>query len=152
ASLAAVGFALTAYPIGVERGYVTRVQARDRVLLTLRFFRDAPMGVAAKGFSGDKGFYYHFLDMDTGRRFDEQTELSMIDTALFIAGVIFCQNYFDGNSNEEKEIRRLADVLYRRVDWQWASRDDGVQALGWSPELGFHQRSWRGYNESSIMY
>lgn len=152
ASLAAVGFALTAYPIGVERGYVTRIQARDRVLLTLRFFNSLPMGVAAKGFAGYKGFYYHFLDMDTGLRYNEQTELSMIDTALFIAGVIFCGSYFDGTSNEEKEIRRLADVLYRRVDWPWASRDDNEEALGWSPELGFHQRSWRGYNESSVMY
>jgi hypothetical protein len=152
ASLAAVGFALTAYPIGVERGYVSRVDAGERTLKTLRFFRDSPQGAAAKGFSGYKGFYYHFLDMETGIRFNEQTELSMIDTALFISGVLFCQSYFDGNSAQEKEIRKIADWLYRRIDWGWASRDDGVVALGWSPELGFHQRSWRGYNESSIMY
>jgi hypothetical protein len=152
ASLAAVGFALTAYPIGVERGYVTRQQARERVLQTLKFFRDSPQGVGPKGFSGYKGFYYHFLDMDTGVRFSEQSELSMIDTALFISGVLFCESYFDGSDNDEKEIRKIADFLYRRIDWKWASRDDGVVALGWSPELGFHQRSWRGYNESSIMY
>jgi hypothetical protein len=152
ASLAAVGFALTAYPIGVERGYVTRAEARERTLKTLRFFRDAPQGAAAKGFSGYKGFYYHFLDMETGVRFNEQSELSMIDTSLFISGVLFCQGYFDGSDSDEKEIRKIADWLYRRIDWRWASRDDGVVALGWSPELGFHQRSWRGYNESSIMY
>jgi len=152
ASLAAVGFALTAYPIGVERGYVSRAEARARTLKTLRFFRDAPQGRSAKGFSGYKGFYYHFLDMDTGLRFNEQTELSMIDTALFISGVLFCQSYFDSNHADEKEIRKIADTLYRRIDWTWASRDDGVVALGWSPELGFHQRSWRGYNESSILY
>src|SRR3984885_2126985 len=78
ASLAAVGFALTAYPIGVERGYVSRAEARDRVLKTLRFFRDAPQGSGAKGFSGYKGFYYHFLDMETGARFNDHSELSMI--------------------------------------------------------------------------
>jgi hypothetical protein len=76
----------------------------------------------------------------------------MIDTALFISGVLFCVNYFDGSEPEEKELRKIADWLYRRIDWGWASRDDGVVALGWSPELGFHQRSWRGYNESSILY
>ncbi|HEY2684004.1 MAG TPA: glucoamylase family protein [Steroidobacteraceae bacterium] len=151
ASLAAVGFALTAYPIGVERGYISRTEARDRVLRTLRFFRDAPQGPAAKGFTGYRGFYYHFLDMETGTRFG-QSELSMVDTALFIAGVLLCQDYFDGSDPEEKELRKIADWLYRRIDWGWATRDDGVLALGWSPELGFHQRSWRGYNESSIMY
>jgi hypothetical protein len=152
ASLAAVGFGLTAYPIGVERGYITRAEARERVLKTLRFFRDAPQGSGAKGFSGYKGFYYHFLDMNTGVRFSEQSELSMIDTALFISGVLFCQEYFDGSDPEERELRKIADWLYRRIDWGWATRDDGVVALGWSPELGFHQRSWRGYNESSILY
>ena len=152
ASLAAVGFALTAYPIGVERGYVSRADARDRVLKTLRFFRDAPHGPGPKGTTGYKGFYFHFLDMETGVRFGEQTELSMIDTALFISGVLFCQSYFDESNPEEKELRKIADLLYRRIDWHWASRDDGEVALGWSPELGFNQRSWRGYNEASIMY
>jgi hypothetical protein len=152
ASIAAVGFALTAYPIGVERGYVSRAQARQRVLQTLKFFRDAPQGVGPRGFAGYKGFFYHFLDMDSGQRFSETTELSMIDTALLMSGVLFCESYFDGNDTDEKEIRKIADALYRNIDWQWASRDDGVVALGWSPELGFHQRSWRGYNESSIMY
>ena len=87
-SLAAVGFALTAYPIGVERGYISRAEARDRVLKTLRFFRDAPQGPGAKGFAGYKGFYYHFLDMESGVRFNEHSELSMIDTSLFIAGAL----------------------------------------------------------------
>ena len=66
-SVAAVGFALTAYPIGVERGWVTRdAAARDRVLTTLRFFWTAPQGPQATDVTGYKGFYYHFLDMETG--------------------------------------------------------------------------------------
>ena len=68
ASIAAVGFALTAYPVGVERGYITRPQARDRVLATLRFFHDAPQGPAPSGMTGHNGFFYHFLDMTTGKR------------------------------------------------------------------------------------
>src|SRR3954465_1537375 len=85
ASIAAVGFALTAYPVGVERGYVTRKQARKRVLTTLRFLRNAPQGHAVKGVTGYKGFFYHFLDMKTGQRFEE-SELSTVDTAILLAG------------------------------------------------------------------
>jgi len=152
ASISAVGFALTAYPIGVERGWVSREAARDRVLATLRFFRDAPQGTAAQGMTGYKGFYYHFLDMQTGLRDSPRTELSLIDTALLIAGVLFCETYFDKATPEEAELREIADELYRRVDWAWASRDDGEIALGWSLEYGFHVRSWRGYNEAMILY
>jgi hypothetical protein len=152
ASISAVGFALTAYPIGIERGWVTREAARDRVLATLRFFRDAPQGTAAQGMTGYKGFYYHFLDMQTGLRDSPRTELSLIDTALLIAGVLYCETYFDKATPEEAELREIADELYRRVDWAWASRDDGEIALGWSLEYGFHARSWRGYNEAMILY
>ena len=68
-SVAAVGFALTAYPVGVERGWIPRGAARDLTLTTLRFFRDAPQGPARSGTAGHKGFFYHFLDMETGLRF-----------------------------------------------------------------------------------
>jgi hypothetical protein len=134
-SVAAVGFALTAYPVGVERGYVTRTQARKRVLTTLRFFRNAPQGKAARGMTGYKGFYYHFLDMKTGQRLDD-SELSTVDTGLFLAGALFCQSYFDGKHPEEVEIRRLVDELYGRVDWQWAQPHEPAISHGWSPEEG----------------
>jgi hypothetical protein len=150
-SVAAVGFALTAYPAGVERGYVTRQQARKRVLATLRFFRNAPQGHGVKGMSGYKGFYYHFLDMKTGQRYDD-SELSTVDTAIFLAGALFCQSYFDGNHPEEVEIRRLADEIYRRVDWQWAQPRAPAINLGWSPEDGFLDYDWRGYNEAMLVY
>src|SRR5204863_3950136 len=118
-SIAAVGFGLTTYPVGVERGYITREQARQRVLATLRFLRHAPQGPEAHGVSGYKGFFYHFLDMKTGTRF-EDSELSTVDTAILLAGSLFCQSYFDGADPEEVEIRSLVDELYRRVDWRWA--------------------------------
>ena len=151
ASIAAVGFALTAYPIGVERGYVSRNDAIARVTATLRFFRDAAQGPGAAGMTGYKGFYYHFLDMNTGIRY-RNTELSTIDTSLFLAGVLFCESYFDGPDPAEREVRRLADEIYRRVDWIWASSSDGAVALGWTPEAGFHPLRWRGYNEGMIIY
>ena len=95
ASIAAVGFALTAYPIGVARGWITREQARERTLSTLRFFHDAPQGPEATGVAGHKGFFYHFLDMESGTRFGD-CELSTIDTALLLAGALHVQSFFDG--------------------------------------------------------
>ena len=92
--MAATGFALTAYPIGVERGYVSRTEAAARVLRTLEFFWTARQDTAESGATGYMGFYYHFLDPDTGARFGN-VELSTVDTALLLAGALFCQSYFD---------------------------------------------------------
>src|SRR4051812_11476281 len=151
ASIAAVGFALTAYPVGVERGYVKRNEARKRVLTTLRFLRNAPQGHAAKGMTGYKGFFYHFIDMKTGQRFEE-SELSTVDTAILLGGALFCQSYFDGSNAEEVEIRRLVDEIYARVDWTWAQPHAPAISLGWSPEEGFLEYDWRGYNEAMMIY
>jgi hypothetical protein len=149
--VAAVGFALTAYPIGVERGYVSRTEARQRALTTLRFMYQAPQGPGATGVTGYKGFFYHFLDMDTGHRF-EQVELSTIDTALLLAGALFCGEYFDGADAEEASIRAYADSIYRRVDWKWAMNGTSRVTMGWKPESGFIVSDWRGYNEAMLLY
>ncbi|MFL5348896.1 MAG: glucoamylase family protein [Hyalangium sp.] len=149
-SIAAVGFGLTAYGIGVERGYVSREAARERVLTTLRFLRSAPQGPEARGVSGHQGFFYHFLDMKSGRRF-ESTELSTVDTTWLLGGVLFAQSYFDGADPREAEIRTLADELYRRVDWRWAQARSPAIAHGWSPESGFIAYDWIGYNEAMLV-
>lgn len=157
-SVAAVGFALTAYPVGVEHGWITRDQARERVLTTLRFFVNAPQGTASSGMTGYRGFYYHFLDMQTGQRF-ERVELSTIDTAWLIAGALVCQQYFDRAEPGESTIRALADSLYLRADWKWASDGDVTVSMGWRPdsamyqnERGFITTHWRGYDEGMIVY
>ncbi len=150
-SVAAVGFGLTAYPIGVERGWVTREEARRRVLTTLRFLETAPQGPEPRGRTGHKGFFYHFLDMKTGTRF-EQVELSTIDTTLLLAGALFCQSYFNRDYPEEEEIRQLAEALYRRADWQWAKPEPPRVSMGWHPEKGFIEHEWVGFNEAMILY
>jgi hypothetical protein len=157
-SVAAVGFGLTAYPIGVERGWVTRAQARARVLATLRFLLAAPQGPAPAGMTGYHGFFYHFLDMGTGRRFKD-VELSPIDTALLMAGVLVDGSYFDAAAGapgdprgEEAAIRAAAEELYTRVDWRWMQPHPPDVALGWSPESGYIPYEWRGYNEAVILY
>jgi len=85
-SIAVIGFALTLYPIGVQRGYLSRDEAIKRTLTTLRFFYDGPEGDGADAI-GYKGFYYHFLDMQTGRR-TWQSEVSTIDTTYLLAGAL----------------------------------------------------------------
>lgn len=149
-SIAATGFGLTCYLIGIENGYITRDQAVERVLKTLKFFWQSPQSVGPSGINGYKGFFYHFLDMDTGNRFEE-VELSTIDTGLLMAGVLSCQTYFDHENEAEAEIRAYADSLYRRVEWDWAMHDDGLMSMGWHPESGFIDEYWRGYNEAMIL-
>lgn len=142
ASIAAVGFGLTAYPIGVERQYISRAEARERVLTTLRFFVKAP---------NEHGFYYHFLDMNTGARAGD-SEVSTVDTALLLAGMLFCQSYFDTQHPHEVQIRKLVDEIYRRVDWTWAQPRPPAVALAWTPEGGFTGIDWQGYNEAMLVY
>jgi hypothetical protein len=150
ASIAATGFALTAYPIGIERGYVTREAGLRRVLTTLRFLWSAPQDSVPRGPTGYRGFFYHFVDPETGQRF-EDVELSTVDTALLMAGVLFVQSYFDRNDAVEDSVRTLAESLYARVDWKWAAPRPPAIALGWIPRSGFLEWDWRGYNEAMIL-
>jgi hypothetical protein len=153
ASIAAIGFALTAYPIGVVNGWVDRAAARDRTVTTLRFLWSLPQGPAATGVAGHRGFFYHFLDMARGYRF-AHCELSTIDTALLMAGVLFAGTWFDRANPIEAEIRSLAERLYARVDWRWAQdrSDDSRLSMGWHPESGFIARRWNGYTEAMLLY
>jgi hypothetical protein len=118
------------------------------VLATLRFFRDSRQDSAVAGATGYRGLYYHFLDMKTGARFKD-VELSTIDTGLLMAGVLFCQSYFDRPG--EAEVRDLAEFLYRRAEWDWAQPRAGRISLGWGPEEGFLPYDWGGYNEVMIL-
>jgi hypothetical protein len=150
ASIAAVGFALSVYPVGIERGFMTRTEGTRRTLATLRFFNESVQGTSADA-TGYKGFYYHFLDMITGRR-AWKCELSTIDTALLLAGMLTAAEYFSGEGAEEVEIRDLADALYRRTDWNWACNGEATVTLGWKPRSGFLRWRWQGYNEALILY
>ena len=147
-SVAVVGFALSCYPIAIRNGWLSRADAAVRTLKVLRFFSQSTQSEKPDA-TGYKGFYYHFIDVQTGKRV-WQCELSLIDTALLIAGVLVAGRYFDGDG--ESEIRGLADALYRRVDWRWAQ--DGTPGLsqGWKPECGFLHYGWEGYNEATLLY
>ena len=150
-SIAAVGFSLSAHVIGAVQGWIPRGAARDLTLNTLRFFRDAPQGPGARGVAGYRGFFYHFLDMASGERFGT-CELSTVDTALLLAGVLHAAEYFNGNDAAEAEIRRAAETISERIDWRWAQHRPPSISHGWSPEGGFIPSDWKGYNEAMLVY
>jgi hypothetical protein len=148
-SIAVVGFALSCYPIAAERGWMTRREACERSLRAIRFFLDSPQSDQPDA-TGYRGFYYHFLDMSVGRRV-WQCELSLIDTALLLAGVHVAALYFD-RAGDEAILRELAQELLDRTDWAWALTERETLAQGWKPETGFLHYGWEGYNEATILY
>jgi hypothetical protein len=150
ASIAAVGMALATAPAVVERGFRPRDFIAGYVLTALRFFAYSTQG-AGPNATGYKGFYYHFLDMQTGRRVWD-CELSTVDSAFLFAGMLAAATYFDRDDAVEHEIRALARLLYERADWNWA-RDGGAAVThGWRPEDGFIPYRWTGYDESLLLY
>jgi hypothetical protein len=150
ASIAGSGLALACYPVAVERSYITREKADERALATLRFFWHGRQGEGDDAI-GHRGFFYHFLDVATGRR-AWRSELSTIDTSIVIAGALTAAAYFDRESEDEREVRQLADALYSRVDWRWAQQGEATVSHGWTPEAGVLRDRWQGFNEALILY
>jgi hypothetical protein len=153
-SIAAVGFGLTAIGIGVDHGWITRSQAGARVLTTLNTFWQNPQGTNTSGTIGYQGWFYHFLNMNTAlRTSDSNDELSSIDTAWLLTGVLYVKQYFNGTNATETLIRATADALFNRVNWTFMSRGTNSVAMGWLPQSGFTTfGKWVGYNEAMALY
>jgi hypothetical protein len=149
-SIAAVGFGLSSLTVGIDRGWISREAGRARVLTTLTFLWNSPHGPETDA-TGYKGFYYHFLDLHSGRR-ARDSELSTVDTALLLAGVLHVERYFDQDDATESQLRALADALYRRVEWPWMQVRSAKICHGWKPETGFLAYDWGGYNEAMLLY
>ncbi|HKW18746.1 MAG TPA: glucoamylase family protein [Terriglobales bacterium] len=137
-SIAATGFGLTALCIGCEREYRSRAQIEQRVARTLDFI--------AHDLPNEHGFLYHFLNSATGKR-AKFCEVSPIDTAILLCGVLTCREYF-GN----EQIRSDATTIYNRVEWPWALNGGKTFALDWTPEDGFSRLRWDSYCESMMLY
>jgi len=127
-----------------------RADAVERVRRALRFLWEAPQGEGSAD-TGWRGFFYHYLSPDSGRRVWD-CELSTIDTAIAIAGVLTAGQYFLAATPGEQEIRRLADGIYNRVDWDWATAEGRAVSHGWRPKSGFLPCRWRGYSEALLLY
>lgn len=148
ASIAGSGMALGCYAVAVERGYLSRAVAAARARTALEFLCGAEQSERPTA-TGYKGFFYHFLDMRSGKRV-WRSELSTIDSAILFAGALAAAAFFDGPSADERCIRELAETLYRRADWRWMLRG-GAVSHGWCPESGYLPYNWRGYNEALFM-
>ena len=142
ASTAATGFGLTALCIADKRGYLPGHAIRKRVRDTLDFH--------ANKLTHEHGFYYHFSDIETGARV-WKCELSSIDTALLLCGVLTARGYFTGGGIEA-EIRQLATKIYERVDWPWMLNGGLVYSMGWKPESGYLKSRWSTYSELMMIY
>jgi hypothetical protein len=150
-SIAAQGFGLSAICIGVDHGWITRTQAAARVRTTLNTFWQGPQGSATSGIIGYQGWFYHFLDMNSGLR-TWSCELSSIDTALLLAGILDAKQFFNGSNADETAIRETADAIFNRVNWQWMANGSNSLTMGWHPESGFISARWVGYNEAMVLY
>lgn len=138
ASIAATGFALTAWCIADARGWIPPGEALARARVTLRF--------AADHTAHERGWFYHFIDARDGRR-AWRCEASTIDTALFLKGALMAREYL-----RDPEVTRLVDRIYGRIDWQWALNGGDTLAHGWYPESGFIPHRWDSYSELMGMY
>ena len=150
ASIAATGLGLACYAVAAERGFLSRKEAVGRTLRTLRFLWHAEQSTARDA-TGYRGFFYHFLDPSSGRR-AWRCELSTIDSTFLFAGALTAATYFDGDGDDERELRDLAAAIYHRADWAWALDGGAAVTHGWRPERGFLPYRWIGYNEALLLY
>ena len=139
ASIAAVGMGLSTIPVGIERGWVSYDEGYKRVLTTLTTFANGKV-------EGMNGFFYHFVDMNTGKR-TGSSEISSIDTAILISGALTAGAYF-----KDTEIEELANTLYENVNWQWMLDGGNTLSMGYKPEAGFLGARWDSFNEGLLAY
>ena len=156
ATIAGTGFSLSVYAVGAERGWISRTDAAAYTLKTVKGLLNTPQGPDKDGMSGYHGYFYHFLDPATGLRAAPPTywysELSSIDTALLMAGVVFARNYYDGTDAVETEIRQVSNALFDRVEWSWLLTSDNTISHGWTPEAGNIPYTYKGYSEAVLLY
>lgn len=155
ASIAAIGFALPSYAVGIEHRWITRDRAAQITLNTLKFFFNSQQN-ADTNVTGYKGFYYHFLRLNSGTR-EWNCELSTIDTGLLMMGIIFARKYYNQVNETENEIRNLAANLLKRLDWDFFEMPPTGEyantiSMGWKPNEGLHFMGWNGYNEALFLY
>jgi len=137
-SISATGFGLTALCIADQRGYVPSANILARVRATLSFLLNQ--------MPNQNGFFYHFVDMNTGQR-ARNSEVSSIDTAMLLCGVLTCRQHF-----QDQQIVDLATQLYQRVNWPWMLNGGSTFSMGWMPKNGFLTARWNPYSELMMLY
>lgn len=154
ASIASTGFGIPSFAVGVERGWITREEAAQITLNMMNFFVNSLQSADTLA-AGYKGFFYHFLRMDTGLR-EWRCELSSVDTGLLMMGILFARNYYDRDNKTEKNSSQASQLL-GNIDWDFMLMPDTGDyarqiSMGWHPETGLHHMGWSGYNEALFLY
>lgn len=155
ASIASTGFGIACFAIGAEREWITRSEAADITQKILHFFANSNQSADTNA-TGYKGFYYHFLRLDSGTR-EWDCELSSIDTGILMMGILFARNYYNQDNETESSIRQMADQLLNRIDWDFfmlsdTSKHPNTLSMAWTPENGLLNFGWSGYNEGLFLY
>jgi hypothetical protein len=155
ASIASTGFGIPSFAIGAERGWITRDEAAQITLNIVNFLMNSSQSDDTLA-TGYRGFFYHFLRMDTGLR-EWRCELSSVDTGLLMMGILFARNYYDRDNATETQIREQASGLLGNIDWEFMIMPDTGDyarqiSMGWHPETGLHHMGWSGYNEALFLY
>ncbi|MFZ1269547.1 MAG: glucoamylase family protein, partial [Bacteroidales bacterium] len=148
-------FGIPSFAIGAERGWITRDEAAQITLNMMNFFVNSLQSPDTLA-SGYKGFYYHFLRMDTGLR-EWRCELSSVDTGLLMMGILFARNYYDRDNETENQIRSQGSLMLGNIEWDFMMMPDSGNyarqiSMGWHPESGLHKMGWSGYNEALFLY
>jgi len=138
-SIASTGYGLTGLCIGDKRGYGNSAQIKSRVVTTLDFL--------ANKMPHEHGFFYHFVDINTGTRFSPDVEISNIDSAILLCGVLFARQYYN-----DPQVTTLANTILQRADWQWFLNGGTTYSMEWKPEKGFSPSRWDHYCELMMMY
>jgi len=155
ASIASTGFGIPSFAVGVERNWMTREQAAQITLNILDFLAGSVQSADTSA-AGYKGFYYHFLRLNTGTR-AWRCELSTVDTGLLMMGIIFARNYYNLDNDIENRIRSQAAFILDRIDWNFMVMPDtgkyaNTISMAWTPDHGLHNMGWSGYNEALFLY
>ena len=146
-SIAHSGFGLSAFCVGVDRGWVSREEACERILRTLNSYYKDPDDDTDFCVEGRKGLFYHFVNVDTGKRAG-RCEVSTIDSGLLMAGVLHVMSYFRGT-----EVEELTRKIYEHAQWDKYTSSKGAITGGWKPpEENWKNPEYRGYNEYSLVY
>jgi len=155
ASMAATGYAIPVWALAAEKNWISLDKARDLTLNLFNFLLNSEQSEKPDA-TGYKGLYYHFVDMQTGKRM-WNCELSTIDTGLLLAGIRFAVQYYSSDNCKDVMIRKIGDSLTHRIDWNFVvvsgrEKLNNTIAMSWDPENGISKDCWHGYNEALIMY
>ena len=146
-SIANTGFGLSAYVVGIENGWVTKEEAYRRILITLNSYYKNPDDATDLCVEGKYGLFYHFVDTKTGKR-HRRSEVSTIDSAILMAGILHVMEYFKGT-----EVEELAKKIYLNAQWDKYLNKNKAITGGWKPaEENWTNPEYKGYNEYSLVY